>query len=156
MADLRLLERREIEAGIAAPLLEGFIKAFGEERAIGAALAVISGQARKAGEAAAARYGAGGLAGLARAVREMWSAGGALEAEFLEESPSRLCFNVVRCGYAESYERMGVRRFGGCLSCSRDAAFAAGFDPAIRLERTQTIMEGAPFCDFRFYLDDEG
>jgi len=153
MADVRLLERREIEAGIAAPLLEGFIKEFGEERALAAALAVISGQAGRAGEAAAARFGVRGLEGLARAVREMWSAGGALTVEFLEEGPSRRFFNVTRCGYAESYERMGVRRFGGCLSCSRDAAFAAGFDPAIRMERTRTIMEGAPHCDFRFYLD---
>lgn len=154
MDGVSLLRRREIEAGIIGPLLQGFIRELGEERALAVAGEVVSGLARKAGEAAASRFGVGGLAGLARAVREMWSADGALEAEFLEESAQRLFFNVTRCRYAESYEEMGVRRFGGCLSCSRDAAFAAGFDPLIRMERTQTIMQGALFCDFRFFLGD--
>jgi hypothetical protein len=33
---------------------------------------------------------------------------------------------------------------------SRDAAFIEGFSGSITLERTQTIMQGAAFCDFRF------
>ena len=33
-----------------------------------------------------------------------------------------------------------------------EAAACLGFNPAIELTRTQTIMEGAPFCDFRFRL----
>ena len=40
---------------------------------------------------------------------------------------------------------------GYYLSCGRDAAFAEGFNPDIRMTRTQTIMQGAAFCDFRFY-----
>ncbi len=35
---------------------------------------------------------------------------------------------------------------------TRDYTLAQGFNPAIELTRTQTIMEGAPFCDFRFRL----
>ena len=44
------------------------------------------------------------------------------------------------------------RNLGYCLSCCRDEAFIAGFNPSITLTRTQTIMEGAPVCDFRFML----
>lgn len=155
MEGVSLIERRKIEAGVAAPLLEGFIRELGEERALAVAREAYSGMARAAGEAAAGRLGQAGLAGLARAVRALWAAGGALEIEFLEESGERLSFNVTRCRYAELYEELGIRRLGACLSCSRDASFAQGFDPAIRMERGQTIMEGAAYCDFRFTLEEK-
>jgi hypothetical protein len=29
-----------------------------------------------------------------------------------------------------------------------------GFNPKIKFKRTQTIMEGAPYCDFRYTLED--
>ncbi len=50
------------------------------------------------------------------------------------------------------YRALGLSDLGGSLSCQRDYALAQGFNPAIELTRTQTIMEGAPFCDFRFRL----
>jgi hypothetical protein len=40
--------------------------------------------------------------------------------------------------------------FGKILSCNRDGALIEGMNPEIRFTRTQTIMEGAPFCDFRY------
>jgi hypothetical protein len=51
------------------------------------------------------------------------------------------------------YERLGMKELGFCLSCSRDEAFARGFNPRLRLARSQTIMQGAPFCDFHFTLE---
>jgi hypothetical protein len=30
-----------------------------------------------------------------------------------------------------------------------------GFNPKIKLERTQTIMEGADHCDFRYTLEKD-
>ena len=41
---------------------------------------------------------------------------------------------------------------GHLLSCGRDYALVQGFNPDITFKRTQTIMEGADFCDFRFSL----
>jgi hypothetical protein len=43
-----------------------------------------------------------------------------------------------------------MARLGPMLSCARDFALIEGFNPQIRLTRTQTLMEGAPFCDFRY------
>ncbi len=57
------------------------------------------------------------------------------------------------CRYAEKYRELGVAEFGHCLSCCRDEPFSGGFNSKIRFERRQTIMEGAPFCDFKFFLD---
>jgi hypothetical protein len=48
------------------------------------------------------------------------------------------------------YQALGLADLGSSLSCQRDFALIEGFNPSIRLSRTQTIMEGAKFCDFRF------
>ncbi len=50
------------------------------------------------------------------------------------------------------YRALGLADLGSSLSCQRDYALAQGFNTDIKLERTQTIMQGAPHCDFRFQL----
>ena len=52
--------------------------------------------------------------------------------------------------YAEMYRRLGLADLGATLSCQRDRAFIEGFNPRLRLERTQTLMEGGACCDFRY------
>jgi hypothetical protein len=73
----------------------------------------------------------------------------------LEQTGNRFAFNVTRCRYAEMYRALGIPELGALLSCNRDAALIAGFNPDIKLIRSQTIMEGAPFCDFRYTLEHE-
>jgi hypothetical protein len=51
---------------------------------------------------------------------------------------------------------LGLAEIGGPLSCNRDGAFREGYDPRLKLTRTQTIMEGADHCDFRYRLEDAG
>ncbi len=48
------------------------------------------------------------------------------------------------------YEEMGARDLGFLLSCNRDFAMFEGLAPELRFTRTQTLMEGADFCDFRY------
>ena len=45
---------------------------------------------------------------------------------------------------------------GALMSCNRDAAFSAGYHPAMTLDRTETLMEGGRRCDFRYRLDTPG
>ena len=61
-------------------------------------------------------------------------------------------FNVTRCRYAEMYRDLGIPQLGPILSCARDFAMIEGFNPGIRLTRTQTIMEGAALGDFRYRI----
>ena len=68
----------------------------------------------------------------------------------IKETDSELFFDVTYCGYAQMYEKMGIKDMGYTLSCIRDFSFLKGFNPQIELRRTQTIMEGAKYCDFRF------
>jgi hypothetical protein len=41
------------------------------------------------------------------------------------------------------------------LSCNRDSALIEGFNPEVNLTRTQTLMQGASHCDFRYRLAPE-
>jgi len=77
-----------------------------------------------------------------------WTKGHALEIDVLDEGEKVFAFNVTRCRYAEMYRELGIPQLGPILSCSRDFALIEGFSPRIRLTRTQTLMGGAPFCDF--------
>jgi hypothetical protein len=152
---LSLLQRREIEARIVGPLIRGFIGAMGRDAALEVVRGVIIGLAREAGEDLARRLGDASLSSFAQAL-DVWREGGALEIDLLEQSPERLAFNVTRCRYAEMYRALGLAELGGSLSCQRDFALVEGFNPGIELERTQTIMEGAPYCDFRFRARGQG
>ncbi len=147
MIPLPLLQRREIEAGVIAPLFRAFAAEVGEDRARAIVAGVIRDLARQAGCAAAA--GGNDLAHLKRAV-ETWTEGGALELTVLRDDAEAFEFDVTRCRFAEMYERLGLRELGGLLSCARDAALIDGFNPDIAFTRTRTIMDGASHCDFRY------
>jgi hypothetical protein len=147
------LQKREIQAPLVARILRGFIAELGYERAMQIASAAIQADAAQAGADLAAQSGSNSLADLLKAVQEIWAADGALDITVLENSEKLLRFNVTRCRYAELYERQGVRKFGYCLSCNRDAALIEGFNPRMQLQRTQTIMQGAEACDFKITLE---
>jgi len=84
-------------------------------------------------------------------VISLWQTGGALCIDNVEHASQSLSFRVTRCGYMEMYRELGLPAFlHATLSCRRDAAFAEGYSPKLRLDRPQTISEGADNCLFRF------
>jgi hypothetical protein len=142
------LERRKIEAGVLIPMVQAFQRAIGKERASEIAREVIVELARNDGAQWAQQFG-GGLSGIER-VSGLWAAGGSLGIESVGKSADRLDFNVTRCRYAEFYKELGLPELGYLFHCNRDFAMVEGFSPDLSLARTQTIMEGASHCDFRF------
>ena len=150
-AKFPLLEQREIEARIVGPLVRAFAEEVGEERALAIVGRVIRGLARESGADLARFLGDQTLTAFTQSL-DRWRENGALELQILEQTPTQLAFDVTRCRYAEMYRSLGLTDLGASLSCQRDFALAQGFNPAIELTRTQTIMEGARFCDFRFRL----
>jgi hypothetical protein len=84
---------------------------------------------------------------------QFWTRDDALNIEVIEASEDVLYFNVTRCRYSELYNSLGIGDLGTIFSCARDFALIEGFNPDVSLTRTQTIMEGAPFCDFRYCLN---
>lgn len=146
---LSLLQQREIEARVVGPLVRAFAAELGDVHTLGVVRSVIAELARQGGAGLAASLGEATLTAFAGAL-DRWQEGGALEIDLLEATAERLSFNVTRCRYAEMYRALGLADLGASLSCQRDFALVEGFNPSIALSRTQTLMEGAPYCDFRF------
>jgi len=146
-----LLNRREIEARLLAPLLEALSTEFDRERVWEIARRVIQAVARQQGAELAQSLEKNDLEHLAD-TQEAWKKDNAIQTEVLELRRKKFAFNVFRCRYAEMYHHLGIPELGKMLSCERDEPFIQGFNPKIQLTRTQTIMEGAEFCDFRYEL----
>ena len=144
------LERRKIQAPIVSSLIKGFAKEVGHEKAMAIAKRVIREDAILSGRILAEQYSGNSIAELTKIVKEIWARDDAMEIRMIKEDERELCFDVIYCGYAEIYEKMGIRELGYILSCSRDFPFMEGFNPEITLKRTKTLMEGAEYCDFRY------
>jgi hypothetical protein len=148
--EIGVLTRREIEARVLEPILEAMVEEFGDRaRVEGVAAERIIQLARNQGNELAEELGGRSLSHFRESMK-YWVQGNALEIDVLEHSEERFDFNVVRCRYAEMYRSLGMADKGALLSCNRDFALIEGFDPDTELTRTQTIMQGAPYCDFRY------
>jgi hypothetical protein len=152
--EIGVLKRREIEARIVAPLVDALGREFGRERVLEIARQVVVDVARQQGALLAQSGSGDGLLQFA-ASWDAWKMDDALQLEVLESSETRYSFNVTRCRYAEMYRALGIPELGEILSCNRDYSLSEGFNPDVSLVRTQTIMEGAPCCDFRYRLKPE-
>ena len=153
--ELGILARRRIEAEIVKPIYDEMVKAIGEAMAREILRAAIRRAAVASGAEMAAR--AQGRADLEsfKSIFPLWTKDDALTIEVLRDEPGAFDFNVTRCRYAETYRAMGLGDLGDVLSCNRDGAFCEGYDPRIKLTRTQTIMGDASHCDFRYRASDD-
>ncbi len=158
MSDERIgmLEQRRIEAAVIKPIYEEMKKRFGKDAAQEVLRDAITESAVAAGAEFAAEFDGKTDLKAFQEIGKHWLKGGALEKEYLKRTDDEYHFNVTRCRYSEMYKEMGVGEIGHLLSCHRDATFCQGFDKRIALERTQTIMSGAPHCDFRYRFEAEG
>lgn len=147
-----VLTRREIEARMLGPLLKALSKEFGEEKVLSVVRQTIVEIARQQGEQLARIAGGCSLLHYAASL-EAWKKDDAMEMELLEQNEQHLSFNVTRCRYAEMYASLGMQKLGEVLSCNRDRSLIEGFNPQVRLERSQTIMSGKEFCDFRYSIE---
>ena len=144
-----VLTRREVEARILAPVIDALSKNFGQNNVVNVVRETITGIAAEQGAKLAEHMGGNTLQHFADSLR-YWTQDNALEIEIIEQSEEAFWFNVTRCRYAELYKHLGVSGYGTIFSCARDFALIKGFNGKINLKRTQTIMEGAVYCDFRY------
>ena len=147
---LSMLEKRKIEAEILKEVYETLKASHGEEVAKKTIAESVRRSAIEQARAFAAAAPGGTSLKAFQDVMPLWTKGGALEIEVKEQSETHFTFNVTRCRYAETYKAMGLGEIGHLLSCNRDGAFCEGYDPKLKLERSQTIMQGASHCDFRY------
>lgn len=147
---LSMIEKRRIEAEI----LKHVYDQLKDSHGVAVARSTIGEAVRRSALEQAARFAAQSPEGPSLQgfidMQPLWTAEGALEVQEVGRAENAYAFNVVRCRYSEMYKAMGLGEIGGLLSCQRDGTFCEGYDPKLKLTRTQTIMEGASHCDFRF------
>ena len=143
------LQRRRIESRVLIPFIEAMREKFGDEATRALVVGVIRRLAAEDGARWAEAYG-GDLRSLKTVAEKVWAGSGSLEVDITAADDEHLEFKVTRCRYAEFYKELGLTDIGYLVHCNRDHAMIAGFNPDLELTRTQTVMEGASHCDFRF------
>jgi hypothetical protein len=80
------------------------------------------------------------------------------KAEWIDEIPQTIAFNIRVCVYFETLSANCAPELG-TIFCALDNFVFDEVSPFIRWERTRTIARGGEFCDFRFYpreINDAG
>jgi L-2-amino-thiazoline-4-carboxylic acid hydrolase len=145
-----VMERVKIQAQVLIPLVKTLQAELGEERANGLVRSALGDLYRKFGDEWWRSQGSPDLGRSLAAVFGRFAAGDALDYDVVRQTPDTFEVNVTGCRYAKFYKELGAPELGFLLTCSADFPMAEGFGPDMQLTRTQTIMQGATHCDFRY------
>jgi hypothetical protein len=145
-----LIEQVKIQARVLVPLVRALQSELGEERTTALVRKAIGPLYQQYGEAWWAQ-GAGNFDQVLSTSFQRFAAGEALDYQVVKRTPDTFDVNVTGCRYAKFYQELGEPELGFLLTCSADFSLADGF-AGVELTRTQTIMQGADHCDFRFKL----
>ena len=150
--DIPLIEQIKIQAQVLVPLVKTLQAELGEEQANELVRKALGDLYRKFGEKWWRTQGARDLGEKMAAAFDYFAAGDALDYEVLKQAPDAFEVNITGCRYARFYAEIGAPELGFLLVCSADFPMAEGFGAGVQLTRTQTIMQGASHCDFRYRL----
>jgi hypothetical protein len=75
-----------------------------------------------------------------------------VETEVADDTETAFAVNMTRCQFADYFRHIGEPEIGALLTCGVDFATQARLRPDWEFGRTQTLMKGAPYCDFRWRL----
>ena len=151
-----LIEQVKIQAQVLVPLLKTLQAELGVEQANALVRNALGDLYRRYGDEWWRSRQSQDLGDNMASAFRAFAAGDALNYEVLKQTPDAFELNVTRCRYAEFYKELGAPELGFLLTCSADFALAEGYGPEVRLTRTQTIMQGASHCDFRYVRFSSG
>jgi L-2-amino-thiazoline-4-carboxylic acid hydrolase len=149
--DIPLIEQVKIQAQVLVPLVKALQAELGEERANALVRRALGAQYRKFGERWWRGQGGPGFEDKMASTFERFAAADALDYDVVQQGPEAFDVNVTGCRYAQFYKELGVPELGFLLICNADFAMTEGFTD-VELRRTQTLMQGASHCDFRYSL----
>jgi hypothetical protein len=72
----------------------------------------------------------------------------------MKQTRTTSSFKITRCLWSEIFKDLGAPEVGYAVSCNSDFARTRSWNPKLKLKRTQTIMEGAPYCDFCYVWEE--
>ena len=150
--DIPLIEQIKVQARVLVPLVKTLRAELGEERANALIREALGPLYRELGRKWWRTHDAHQLGETMAAAFDDFAAGDALDLEVIKQTADTFEVNVTGCRYAKFYHEIGAPELGFLLVCSADFAMAEGFGTDVQLTRTQTIMQGAGHCDFRYRL----
>ncbi|HKF12463.1 MAG TPA: L-2-amino-thiazoline-4-carboxylic acid hydrolase [Xanthobacteraceae bacterium] len=147
---ISLIQQVKIQAQVLVPLVKALQAELGEERANVLVRRALGDLYRRYGEEFWRTKNEKNLGKSMASAFATFAREDALDYRVREQSQDAFEIDVTGCRYAEFYKELGEPELGFLLVCGADFTMAEGFDPDIRLTRTQTIMQGASHCDFRY------
>jgi len=145
-----VIEQAKIQAQVLVPLVKALQAELGEVRANALVRKALGDIYRRYGEEYRRAKNDRNLGNVMASAFDTYARGDALDYRVRERSEDTFDIDVTGCRYAEFYKELGAPDLGFLLVCSADFAVAEGIGPDIELTRTQTIMQGASHCDFRY------
>ena len=145
-----VLEQAKIQAQLLIPLIKALQAELGEARANALVRRALGDVFRRYGEEFWRAKNEPNLGKAIASAFRTYARDDALDYRVNEQSPDAFEIDVTRCSYAEFYKELGEPELGFLLVCSADFTTAEGFGGEVELTRTQTIMQGASHCDFRY------
>ena len=151
--DISLLDLLKIQAQVLVPVLRAFREELGEEKANAIAMGALREWSKKLYRDIGADVGG--------TPRQRWErinagflprVGSDIDVEFLKQEPDALHYNVHHCKYAEFFRQLGEPELGALLTCDADRVIEEVGEGDVTLGRTQTLMKGGKYCDFRFQM----
>ena len=149
--DIPLIERAKILARLLVPLVKALQAELGEQRANAIVRKALGEQFRTFGETWWRAQAGADLGKKMASAFDGFAAGDALDYDVVRQAPDAFDVNVTGCRFAQFYKELGVPELGFLLVCSGDFDTVEGYGE-VQLTRTQTIMQGASHCDFRYRL----
>lgn len=150
--DIPLIERVKIQAQVLVPLIKALRTELGEPRANALVQRTLGELYRGYGEKWWRAQGSSDLGQTMAKAFDGFAAGDALGYVVVQQTPDAFEAHVTSCRYAQFYQQLGVPELGFLLTCSADFPLAEGYGAGVQLTRTQTLMQGASHCDFRYTL----
>ena len=148
--DVPIIEQAKIQAQVLVPLVKALQEELGEERANALVRKALGAVYRRYGEEFWRAKNETSIGNAMVSAFATFARKEALDYDVIEQSQDVFQIDVTRCSYAEFYRELGEPELGFLLVCSSDFDMVAGYDPDVKLARTQTIMQGAKHCDFRY------
>jgi hypothetical protein len=145
-----VLQQAKIQAQVLVPLVKALQAELGEERANELVRRALGDTYRRYGEEFWRAKNEQHLGDAMTSAFGTYASGSALDFKVIKHSQDAFEIDVTRCRYAEFYKELGEPELGFLLVCTADFATAEGFGSDIKLTRTQTIMQGADHCNFRY------
>ena len=145
-----LIQQAKIQAQVLVPLVKALQAELGKERANALVRRALGDVYRRYGEEFWRTKNEKNLGKSMTSAFATFAREDALDYRVREQSQDAFEIDVTGCQYAEFYKELGEPELGFLLVCSADFTMAEGFGPDIKLTRTQTIMQGASHCDFRY------